>query len=219
MVPSQSPKPLRAAAFDMDGTLLNSAHALSETTIAKVRAHATDGLFVMLATGRSGPAVYEKVRELALPQPLPALLYNGAVGVLFPAATEAHVPPKELFTLPVPLATVHRIIKWTADHRFVLQYYIGDDIYAVCTTDDHFARCRRYTELTGARQKFVDSYDEALARGLPYKLLVLGPDADELYALANRELPTSEVHDAGGIGRAQAPPSPASARGAVKLRR
>ncbi len=55
-------------ALDMDGTLLNEDHEMSELTVALLRRLSAEGVIIVLATGRSGPAVYEHVKKLSLPQ-------------------------------------------------------------------------------------------------------------------------------------------------------
>jgi hydroxymethylpyrimidine pyrophosphatase-like HAD family hydrolase len=47
----------KMVALDMDGTLLNRDHQLSERTIASVKMIADTGLIVLLATGRMTSAV------------------------------------------------------------------------------------------------------------------------------------------------------------------
>ena len=65
------------AAFDLDGTLLNDYHELSDRSIDLLRKLSSQGVIIALATGRSGPAVYEHARRLRLPRPLPVVCYNG----------------------------------------------------------------------------------------------------------------------------------------------
>ena len=78
----------------------------------------------------------------------------------------------------------------------LVQYYVGNDIFVVCKTDEHVALTKRYVELTGVpAHKYVKSYDEGIARGAPYKLLVMTADAevDATLALLESKLPTDCV--------------------------
>ena len=94
-------------ALDMDGTLLNEHHALSPASIAVLRALSSRGVVVALATGRSAPAVYDHVRALGLPRPLPVVCYNGASCRIFPAAAAA-LPPLPSASSPDERTTAAR---------------------------------------------------------------------------------------------------------------
>ncbi|MBL0387617.1 HAD family phosphatase [Tumebacillus sp. ITR2] len=67
----------KLVAFDMDGTLLNAEHALSERTIKAVQAAAEQGLHVLLATGRMASAVRTHLDLLKTPGLV--VSHNGAV--------------------------------------------------------------------------------------------------------------------------------------------
>ena len=82
---SSSSSSFRMVALDMDGTLLNRHHQLSDVSIQTLRDLSAGGTIVALATGRSAPAVYEHVKKLSLPRPLPVVCYNGGSCRIFPA--------------------------------------------------------------------------------------------------------------------------------------
>ncbi|MEH2360882.1 MAG: Cof-type HAD-IIB family hydrolase [Nostoc sp.] len=64
-------------AFDMDGTLLNKDHQLSERTIASVKMAAQANLIVLLATGRMTSAVKNHLEKLGTPKLI--VTHNGAL--------------------------------------------------------------------------------------------------------------------------------------------
>ena len=60
----------RLIAMDMDGTLLNSAHALTPRTADALRAASRAGAHVVLASGRMPCALRPFVRALDITSPL-----------------------------------------------------------------------------------------------------------------------------------------------------
>ena len=58
----------RMVALDMDGTLLNAAHALSPASIAVLRELSAAGVIVSLCSGRSHVAMADAARRLNLPE-------------------------------------------------------------------------------------------------------------------------------------------------------
>ena len=74
----------KLVAFDLDGTLLNPEHRLTQPTLDKLRELDGLGVSIVFATGRSAPAVYEHVAALGIQNTLPCVLYNGAVCYAFP---------------------------------------------------------------------------------------------------------------------------------------
>lgn len=56
----------------------------------------------------------------------------------------------------------------------VVQYYLGDEIYAHASDPFHFEITQRYGSLTGIKHIYVkDNYEQCLKLGLPSKLLVM----------------------------------------------
>ena len=92
----------KLVAFDLDGTLLNPEHRLTQPTLDKLRELDGLGVSIVFATGRSAPAVYEHVAALGITSTLPCVLYNGAVCYAFPQpcvdAAEASARKEELFS-------------------------------------------------------------------------------------------------------------------------
>ena len=183
-----SGRTVKLAAFDMDGTLLNAQHTLSDASVRALRELSDAGIIVSLCTGRSSPAIEAHVERLALPQSLPCVVYNGALVMRCEAGSQSCEP---IFTEPLSDDAVTRVLALAEQAGLVAQYYVGDEIYAVCKTDAHRALTRRYATLVGLddAHTFVDSYDVARARGPPLKLLLMGDEVDETVELLNRGLP------------------------------
>ena len=188
------PQPtFRTVALDMDGTLLNKRHALSEASVASLRSLSDRGIDIALCSGRSAPAMRAAATELALSRPMPMVSYNGALGLLTRAPGWT-TTSTELFTSPVPEDAVTEVLRVAEDHGLLVQYYYGDHIYVVCKTDEHVQLTERYVELTGvAAHVHEESYARATALGAPYKMLVMGDAVDETLALLHDALPEGLV--------------------------
>ena len=168
----------RLVALDMDGTALNKEHALSERTLTTLRSLSARGVSIALCSGRSIPAIREHAAHLNLDRALPVVAFNGACGVLATAPNwtdDADV----LYTTPVPVDAVAKVLEVCEAAGLLVQYYVGSDIYVACKTEEHTELTRRYARLTGVpAHKYTDSYREAIVRGAPYKLLVMSDEAD-----------------------------------------
>jgi Cof subfamily protein (haloacid dehalogenase superfamily) len=197
-----STRSYRYAALDMDGTLLNDCHVLSETTKDVLRRLLADnqGFGILIATGRAISTVYEHLLDLNLDDGviLPVVSSNGAQGRLCTIARADHdgtmttpsttrtVQSTMLFSLSVPQTTVQRTIDRAKALGLVVQYYVDDDIYAnpmqpqhdenANAPSWHMELCQEYTVLTGSKTIYVeDDFAAAMQQGLPSKLLVLCP--------------------------------------------
>ena len=186
----------RMVALDLDGTLLNSKHTLSEVTKEYLRRLDQKGFTVIFATGRALPTVYEAIAALKLPKALPVVCSNGAEGFLCSVEPDGVTIRKEpLFSTPVPEAVAKRTIDLSKELGFVTQYYIGDEIYADPREKIHFDLTGKYIELTGSKTQYVqDHFEKAFQKGLPSKQLVLcSPDEqDAMISVFEKELSKDE---------------------------
>ena len=123
----QKQKLMKMVALDMDGTLLNNGHTLSEASKAKLRELSDLGVKICLATGRSGPAVYEHVDALQLKADVPAVCYNGGMTLNFVAGEEASKAMPSA-TFPVPGSTVDLVLQVAKREGLLVQYYTHDTI-------------------------------------------------------------------------------------------
>jgi HAD superfamily hydrolase (TIGR01484 family) len=185
--------PYRMVALDLDGTLLSDDHRIADEQAEYLRTLHQRGFIVCLATGRSAPSVYEHIRKLNIPQPIPVVCSNGACGfemtVSASPSGEHHQQQqpqqllrqqsKELFVHPVSLTTVQAALQLAKDHGFAVQYYHQDLILVNSNTPEHTAIVQLYSRLTGSTITYVeDDFDSMLVNGkLPSKLLVLFPES------------------------------------------
>lgn len=156
----------------MDGTLLNEKHEISETSLAFLRKLSNEGFLVILATGRSAPAVYHHVETLDLPRPLPVVCYNGASCRVFPPHTkDPAAEQKVLFGAPLSAEAVNAVLKLGEYLGCMAQYYVKDDIFVVCKDSKDADLMARYQALTGANHVQLESYSNIVKeRGLPSKV-------------------------------------------------
>lgn len=70
---------IKAVAIDLDGTLLNSEHKISEFNKKIIDKLVNKGIMVMIATGRTYQSLYKYKEELNLKSPV--ICYNGAMAV------------------------------------------------------------------------------------------------------------------------------------------
>lgn len=174
---SDQPKQYRMVALDLDGTLLNSNHKLSEVTKACLRRLDQQGFTVAIATGRAISTVYATVQSLNLPHPIPVVCSNGAEGVMCSVTSDSgegyKVEKKPLFSTPVPMVVAQRTIDLAIEKGCASQYYIGEEIFASPKEPYQFEFCQAYIDLTGSKTQFVtDSFKAATTKGPPSKQLV-----------------------------------------------
>lgn len=178
---SPTTKGYRMVALDLDGTLLNSQHQLSEGTKTYLRQLDQKGFTIIIATGRALCSVYETIASLNLPRPIPVVCSNGAEGYL--CSTNEHgqvIDKKQLFSTPVPQVVAQRTLELSKELGFVTQYYVGDDIYADPREPHHLELTNLYRKLTGSETIYIqDDFESALLQGLPSKQLVLCPHKEQ----------------------------------------
>lgn len=183
-------------ALDMDGTLLNRKHEPSSAAVQTIRELHAAGVLVALCSGRSQVAMYPTARLLQLPE-VPMVCFNGALGLRCTAAflSGEEAEPHELFTTTVPAEAARAVLAHAATRGELVQYYVGEVIHVVCKTDDHVKLTHEYKALTGvAAHVYEQSYDSALARGSPYKMLLMTRDVDATLDAARFALPATALH-------------------------
>ena len=141
----------KMVALDMDGTLLNNNHVLSEASKAKLRELSDLGVKICLATGRSGPAVYEHINALQLKVDVPAVVYNGGMLLNFVAGEEASKALPSA-TFPVPVSTVDQVLQFAKREGLLVQYYTHDTITVDPRDETHRAFIERCAERSESRK-------------------------------------------------------------------
>lgn len=192
----------RMVALDLDGTLLQSNHQLSDATREYLNELDRQGFIICIATGRAASTVYEHVIKLNFPHPLPVVCSNGARGLKCSVVVQEDGTPsssvsvEELFASNVPETVATKTIQLAQKLGYVSQYYVGENIYADPREAHHFELTDMYKQLTGSNTIYVkDGFKEAVKLGLPSKQLVLCPNhqQDEMIAAFEKEFGNDEA--------------------------
>ena len=133
-------------AFDMDGTLLNPSHQLSERTIASVKMLANRGIVVLLATARMASAVKKHLEVLGTPGLIVA--HNGALVKDIQTGEIYHHET-------IPKNVVSKLINLLSSQERVIHFNCDDNIYL--TTPNPYSES--YSQELQVTLKFVPSLD------------------------------------------------------------
>lgn len=109
---------IHAFVSDMDDTLLNKQHQMTQRTEQTLRRLLARGIKVSLASGRSAASMWPTVQQIETP--FPYIAYNGA----------QIVDPKTrrvLYANEIPLALARQTLQWLEEAGVHAQYYHGDD--------------------------------------------------------------------------------------------
>ena len=110
----------KMVSFDMDGTLLDPNHQLSERTIASVRMIASKGMLVLLATARMASAVknhLDKLETLGI-----VVAHNGALVKNLKTGQTYHHQT-------IPKDVVTKLLDLLEDQETVVHFNCDNDIY------------------------------------------------------------------------------------------
>jgi len=136
---------IKAVISDLDGTLLNEAHGLSETTIQMVRKLEEKGILFVIATGRHFRDVL-KIKERLGAKPYLITANGATVCDQEGALMYESVIPKEIVSELLALETTEDVYKniyqndlWLMDRpsKIFDDYYQGDDFrYTLCNFEE-----------------------------------------------------------------------------------
>lgn len=176
----------KVAAFDMDGTILNNDHVLSQRTINALRALTTKAI-VVIATGRSVPSIIGYLRELQLNQDVYCVAYNG---------TGVHKYNRDsdemeyVHSFPLQPTQVKLLMGLAQLTNNVLQCYnpMTGEVFVKTINDEQNALCERYASLVGRQQTRINDYEEVIGLASA-KCLIMTNDPDALIEKAKEILP------------------------------
>lgn len=123
----------KMVAFDMDGTLLNDEHELSNRAIASLKKVANAGLIVLLATGRMTSAVTKHLKILGTPGLV--VSHNGAL-------VKDVITGKIYHHETVSVNLVAKILELLAGKATVVHFNFDDRIYLTVANphSDHYSQ-------------------------------------------------------------------------------
>ncbi len=188
---------LKLIALDLDGTTLNSNHQISEKMLSTIRRLSNRGIVVMIATGRSIISTIDYALQLNLSVPVPVSVFNGSVGFMVTGKSMEGGERKELlYSNPIPIPMCRELIDFASKYNWVVQYYNAETGEVSCCpkSDDHIKLLKKYEELTGKKQTYLESFDQILESYGSAKLIILSPDCDDLISKAKEELTQGSWH-------------------------
>ena len=151
--------PCRLAAFDLDGTLLNSEHTLSPKNRDALRALAAENILVVLVSGRMHRSIKPISDEVGLKNPI--ISYNGGM--------VQHATTGEVYHhTPVPADYAMAVVGDCVEQNLHLNFCLNDELYVA----ERNAWSDLYEERTGVPATPVGDLRE-LAGETPTKLLVI----------------------------------------------
>ena len=179
----------KMVALDMDGTLLNNKHEISEHSAQALKKLSEKGVMIVIATGRSSGSVTKYVTTALAQlqqQKVPMIVFNGSVCIIRDQQTGEF---EKVFSNTLTLEAVRDLIRMTSEENLVLQFYNGETGEVFVNprpgNEEHLALVKRYGDLVGKPQTVVEDYEDLLAAGiLPVKILALTPESkvDEVFA-------------------------------------
>jgi len=170
-----SGKKYKLIALDLDGTLLDNEHRVTDENAKYLRDLQKRGVIVSIATGRSFYAVIDAIKALALRDDIPVVCANGACGVRAVVKNDTVVIQEQIFHQPVSKAVTQIALQVAKSLGHVVQYYLNDDIYANASEPFHYEITKRYAGLTGVQHIYCqeDALQNTDAIGLPSKILIM----------------------------------------------
>ena len=151
--------PCRLAAFDLDGTLLNSEHALSTENRDALRNLAANEILVVLVSGRMHRSIQPISDEIGLANPI--ISYNGGM--------VRHATTGEVYHhTPVPAAYAMAVVDACRRQGLHLNFCLNDELYVA----ERNAWSDLYEVRTGVPATPIGDLRE-LAGETPTKLLII----------------------------------------------
>ena len=107
---------IQLIALDLDGTTLNSQHALSERTCSTLRHLSTLGLTIAIVTGRSKVSAIQYIEHLNLSKAVPIICYNGSMCFIIHGKEEC-----KIFSMPIPAEPARILLEFAEKLGLVAQ--------------------------------------------------------------------------------------------------
>lgn len=167
--------PIDLIAVDLDGTLLNSKHRLSEENEQAIKRALARGVKVVVVTGKTYHSAKYLIEKLGLTTPG---IYNQGLITALPDGTVTHQALLD--------ATVaHDVITYAESHGFDVAMYSGNDIYVRVITDWFADLNRKFHE---PMPQAVGSLQDKLATTRINKLLLLKEKHDDAVIAMRKDL-------------------------------
>ncbi|MHB9861225.1 HAD family hydrolase [Streptomyces sp. YIM S03343] len=157
----------RLLAIDVDGTLLNSRHKLSEATVNALAQARTEGVEVLLASSRGPRAMFPILSSLGLTDPCSFIGSQGALTGRYAADRALLIDAQH----PIPVTTAREIVVAAGQHGVQVSWFAADDWYV--SGFDHTVE--REARIVGCAPEVRDLLAEENG---PDKLMMIAPSDD-----------------------------------------
>lgn len=152
--------PYKLCAIDLDDTLLDSEHRISERSHAAIRKVVDRGVIVLIASGRMYASTLRYQEQLGLDTPI--ICYNGAM-VRSPTSGETWLHDQ----IPAELAKV--VMDYSECENLQLNYYLNDLLYTKAFT----SWLKLYHDRTGSPIEIVPDLYSSMRGATPTKLIIV----------------------------------------------
>jgi len=143
----------RLVATDLDGTLLDHHHKITDRNAKIIQLLAANGIHVVLISGRMTSCMVDYENRLGIDMNM--VCYNGAAAI----GRKKDGRPI-LFHRPLPKNTMKIAIDFCNKMDLVLNVYAPDGkLYARCNTEEHMNLTIRYKRLTNCEFVYVKDYE------------------------------------------------------------
>ncbi len=156
--------PYLLCAIDLDDTLLNREHNLSERNAHAVQKARDLGVVVVIASGRMHAATLRYAEQMRLDTPI--ISYNGA---MVKNAVDGEVWLQE----HVSADLAAQIRAYARDNGLQLNYYLNDMLYSAAQTP----WLKLYQDRTGAPTEILPNFEQKLTGTTPTKLVIVDAPA------------------------------------------
>lgn len=151
--------PCRMVALDLDGTLLNSNHIVTDRNCTVLRELSKQGMVVVLVSGRMHQSILPISDQIGLENPI--ISYNGGM--------VKHAKTGQVYHhTPIAAATAMDLINYCDERGLHLNFCLDDQLYI--RTENSWSEL--YESRTGVRANVVGNLQK-LAGGEPTKMQVL----------------------------------------------
>lgn len=149
---------------DLDGTLLNKNHEVSEENKSAIREIVAKGVTATIATGRMYSSALPYAKQLEVDVPI--ITYNGALikSVSGEVIFESYLDPK----------IVSEIYEFCVAHGWYIQAYADDVLYF----KDHDARAKSYETLAGLKGVALGDKLYEVTEKVPKMLIITDNEAE-----------------------------------------
>lgn len=156
----------RLVALDLDGTLLNNQHRLTDRTTKVIERVKKLGVVVIIATGRMFVSAFPYMKQLGLSGPM--ITYNGAY-------VKDITDNKLIYHRPINYDLAQRVIKEASMNNLHINLYLDDRLYVT----ERNRKTREYEEIAGIEAIEVGSLLNFMKKP-PTKILFIEEDAEKL---------------------------------------